>query len=156
MDLHAGKILVITGDHGESWRCQAVWPKTGHRCIYNAVIEGQHPIRKSKMALCTRHGAIAQRPGTELRLDNSAGYTRIFLPVYGGTLDGCEGGCPVPWNLRVGDQWMVDIQGGQLEKYRLDVVQRYGKQPEPYLQYVGPAVPSSAPGAPESGDVPSQ
>lgn len=148
------KLLIITGEHGEPWRCQAI-TASYRRCTKDAVIEGAHPIRKSKMALCTAHGAIAQRPGTELRLDNSAGYVRVFLPVYGGTLDGCDGGCPVPWDLRIGDQWMVDIKDGQREKYQLAVKQVVGKQPQPYLQYVGPAVPESAPGAPESGDVPS-
>lgn len=147
-------LLIITGPHGELWRCQAV-TQSGRRCTKDAVIEGQHPLRKQRMALCTQHGAMAQRPGTELRLNNAAGYATQTLPVYGGTLDGVEGGLAVPWNLRVGDQWLVDIVYGQLEKYEMRRAVEDSGARSPYLQYIGPAVPSSAPGAPESGGVPS-
>jgi hypothetical protein len=148
-------ILVITSPHGEEWRCQAVTAR-GRRCTKAAALEGEHPLRKVKMALCLQHGAIAQRADTTLRVNAAAGYATQVVPVYGGTLDGIEGGLAVPYNLRIGDQWVVDITGGQLEKYEL----RLATHPEPLEQnlklvYLGPASPS-APGAPEQSDMPRQ
>lgn len=152
LEFREPKVLVITGEHGESWRCQAVTAR-GRRCCKDAVIQGLHPLRKVPMALCVQHGAIAQRPGTELRLNSAAGYNQQVLPVYGGTFDGKTEGITVPYDLRPSMQWMIAPEGGQLEVYEMRAATMTRAA---HLQYIGPAAPSSAPGAPESGDVPSQ
>jgi hypothetical protein len=106
------------------------------------------------MALCAQHAAIIQA-GREYRLNSAAGYATQRLPVYGGTLDGIENGLAVPYDLRNGDQWMVAVVNGQLEKYEVRSALDYNlraTRPATYLQYVGPAVPPPAPGAPEHSD----
>lgn len=138
-------VLVITGVRGESWRCQAVTQR-GRRCTDPAVLEAVHPVHRTLMRVCARH-AKRIAAGAEIRFNAAAGVDQMRVATEGGPFDGDP--IDVPADLRVGQEWVVQLVGGSHHVYRLTEGGR--------LQHVGVTEPPfPAPGAPEQTDTPRQ